>query len=139
MALFAHGTGNYPASDTIITVAAAAAAPTAVEFAVKDACGLIVVINPTSGVDATNTVTVTIKGVIYVGGAKGAGGTKVSWPLLASAALAANTPVVLQVAPGIADATNLAKGALLPELVEVSAAHGGAGNRSYTISGILTP
>lgn len=137
--LFAHGSGNYPASDILFNAAAAVAAPAAVEFGVKDACGLILVINAGTGTDAGTTLTVTVKGVVYVGGAKGAGGTAVKWTILASAAIATTGVTVLQIAPGIADVANLAKGHLLPELVEVSVAHGNSDAITYTVSGILTP
>lgn len=139
MPLFAHGTGNYPASDSIVAAAAATSAPAAVEFAIKDACGLIVVIETVSGCDAGTTLTVTVKGVVYRGGAKGSGGTAVKWTLLASAAIASNTTTVLELGPGLPDEANVSAGVLLPELIEVSVAHGNSDAITYNILGILTP
>lgn len=136
--LFATGAGTFPASDVPFPSTARTAAPTAVEFATMGARGLTVVLSTTAGCDAGTTITVTIKGVLYPTG-KIPGATAVKWTLLASAAIATNTTTVLQVAPELGDTPNLMKEHLLPDLLEISVAHGNSDSVTYSVTAILHP
>lgn len=138
MSLFALGRDCLPASDIVFSPVARTAAPTAVIFGTLGARGLVVVIDPTAGCDAGTTLTVTIKGVVYPSG-NTPNATATKWTILASAALAANSTVVLQVSPELADTANLAKEHILPDLIEISVVHGNADSVTYSVTAILAP
>lgn len=139
--MFAQHRDGYPESNVVLAPAARTADPTAVEIGTTGARGLIVVINKTAHA-ATPSVVVTIKGVHYPSG-KTPGVTPKKWTILASAAItdatANDTPIILQVAPGLTAAANAAANALLPDVIEISAAHGDADSLTYSVSAILTP
>lgn len=139
--MFGQHRDCYPEQNVVFQAAAITAAPNAVTFGTQGARGLIVVIDTTAGCDAGTSLTVTIKGVAYPNG-KTPGATAVKWTILASAALVANTsgtPVVLQVSPDLGDSPNTMKEALLPDVIEISAAHGNSDAITYTVTAILTP
>lgn len=53
--------------------------------------------------------------------------------LLASAAIAANGQVLLQIAPGLTPAANLSAAAMLPKILVIDPVHGNANSHTYNI------
>lgn len=136
MSLFAHGRGSYPASDVVYGPEARTASPNEVEIGTTGAHGLIVVINVSAATD-TPSVVFSVKGVVYPSG-KTPGATAVKWTILESAAITGTGTTVLQVAPELGNAANELAEHLVPDLVEISAAHADADSITYSVTAILT-
>src|ERR1044071_2113216 len=103
---------------TVLPSAARTATPTDTnECFVGKARGVTVVIDVTA-VTSTPSTTVTIQGVDRVSGK--------TWTILASAAIATVSTVILRVAPGLPAAANVTANDLVPPVIRVVASHNNA-------------
>jgi hypothetical protein len=111
---------------TVLPSAARTATPTDTnEYFVGKARGVTVVIDVTA-VTSTPSTTVTIQGVDRVSGK--------TWTILASAAIATVSTVILRVAPGLPAAANVTANDLVPPVIRVVASHNNANSMTYSVS-----
>lgn len=111
---------------TILASAARTATPTVDTFHVSgDARGLILIIDATA-VTATPSVVFTVLGVDPVSGK--------TWTILASAAVATVSTVVLRVHPELTASANLIAKDVVPSYFTVSAVHGDADSITYSVA-----
>ena len=115
---------------TVFASAARTATPTPATYRVSrgDASGLVVVIDATAVTD-TPSVVFTIVGVDEVSGK--------TWTVLASAAVATVSTVVLRVNPSLTAVTNLTAKDVVPTYWRVTAVHGDADPITYSVSAYL--
>lgn len=97
------------------------------EFGVLGADGLSVVVNISANTGAI-LLTVTVLGILPDG---------TTYPLGASAALAATGVVVLRFGPSLLGVANLTFNTLVPDRILVQTTHGNANSVSYAITGVL--
>lgn len=99
------------------------------EFDNLAGAGLIVVVDLTAFTTAAS-LTVAINGKDPTSGK--------TWNLLTSAAIVANSTVVLRVSPQLTAAANLIAKDLVPKTVQVVVTHGNANSHTYSLVAILT-
>ena len=128
-----------PVAGGVLTTAARTATTTSDVYSTQGASGLVVVVD-VSAASATPSVVFKVQGVAYP---EGPTGRKVTWDLIASAAVtgtnAVDSPTVLQIHPAIATVANSKVEALVPDKFQVVATHADADSITYTVTAILVP
>ncbi len=115
---------------TAFASAARIATPTAKRFPTHGARELVVVIDVTA-VTATPSVVFTIHGVDPV--------SAKTYVILASAAVATVSTVVLRVSAQLTASANLIAKDILPAMLEIAPVHGDADSITYTVAAHLIP
>lgn len=126
------GRSALPYEFEVLPSAARTATPTAVEFGTTGASGLIIVIN-VSALTGTPSVVFNVEGVLYVNG------VKITWTILASAAVVGTGTTVLRIHPDIAEVANTQADDLVPARVQVRPVHGTGDSITYSVTAELTP